>query len=140
MVGIGHATLRFCTGLIQRGRRYDRIGHLQGETGNDSVNDSSVLFWAAATGQTRTLANLRDEHDPREAVEGSVLISVVMNGQEEAALLKLEDQSTKLDATDAFGATALHHACRRRLRTVVEILLSKKSVSEHNGSRGETTI
>jgi ankyrin repeat protein len=67
------------------------------------------------------------------------LLAAAKGGQTEV-IRALLDQSAPIDATDADGDTALHHACRRGSAAAVRVLLERGAATEARNGHGETPL
>ncbi|KAK3333054.1 ankyrin repeat-containing domain protein [Cercophora scortea] len=105
------------------------------------VGVSTVLRWAAATGQIDTVAGLlgSDTYAMTSLAAGlgseDTLIAAVTNGHEEIARLLLQRDGQVVDETDAQGATALHHAAGKGSLELVMLLL-RHGANVHRSDSG----
>jgi ankyrin repeat protein len=142
VVGLGYAAFRYGPSVLAYVRS-KRVLH-DTESNEALLNDSTVLSWAAATGQIDTLTYVLGGHGTVESAQGNAegyaLIPAAMNGHVEAVRILIRDPHTKINVVDAAGATALHHASRRGFAEVVELLLSHRASLEVKDQADQTPL
>ncbi|KAF2183235.1 hypothetical protein K469DRAFT_216612 [Zopfia rhizophila CBS 207.26] len=116
MVAIGYLLFRNEFHIIRRALLC-LLPHRETENNQSEaiLDNSTVLAWAAATGQTPILATILGMNQGQPPVQqhvadNTILISAIINGHIEAARLLIHDPSVDLSAQDPDGNTALHLA------------------------------
>lgn len=101
--------------------------HAQSEA---MLDNSTVLAWAAATGQTTMLANFlnlsRRQQDNRlQAGDITSLVTAIKNGHVDAAQLLIQDPSVDVSTATEDGSTVLHLAAEAGASHLLPLLLER---------------